>query len=158
MPRVPHLDRAGFVAIFGDAELAKMAGTGGYNTPDGPGLDEDRIAKAIAYADNRVEGYLHGRYPPGTTHTILTQAAADIARYRLRSDTNAATISQEVRDRYNDALSLLRDVQAGRQALTDTAGLALGVADGPAGTVMTSIDSGFAPLERVPQALRGWLT
>lgn len=157
MARVPHLDLARFQTLVGDDELLAIGGTGGWNTPDGRGVDEDRVTLAIAYADQVVEGFLRGRYPAGTTHSILTQAASDIARYRLRSDANAATVSDEVRRRHEDAMRLVRDIQAGRQALTDAGGATLGTADGPTGSVMTSIDDGAARPERAPEILRGWL-
>lgn len=145
-----------FLARYGD-ELLELTGTGGFNTPDGPSHDMARIDGAVTYANARVAGMVLGRYPHLTEHPLLCDAAIDIARYRLRSEAGNATISDEVRKRHDDALKLLADVQAGRQALMDDNGQPLGEADGAGGTVMGSVMVvGGAP-ERVSRTLEGYL-
>ena len=144
------IDRA--CDLIGRDELARICGTGGFNTPEGRRIDEARLFDAVDHADRLVAGYVRGRYAAGVTAPTLEAAAADILRYRLRSDMGEDTISEEVRRRHADAIAYLKDVQAGRSKLLDAHGEPLGAADGPSGSVMVSR---VAP-ERAPAALEGY--
>ena len=133
-----HIDRARFEARYA-AELPSLAGDGRWNTPAGPGINETKLAAALDHADAMVEGAVRSRYPDGLTDETLTDAACDIARYRLRSDGNATTISKEVRDRYLDARAFLKDVRSGEDTFADADGRGVEAgASGPGGAVMAT--------------------
>jgi len=151
-----HIDRARFTTLVGEEELLQLAGDGRWNAPGGPTLDEAKLVAAFDHANALVEGYARGRYPDGVESTLLTEAAADIARYRLRSTVNATTVSKEVRDRYDDAMKLLRDIQSGRQQLTAEDGTVVGTSEGAGGTVMISRRLNTRN-ERGPSILEGYL-
>lgn len=151
-----HLSRDTFIEHYGD-ELLQIAGDGNWNDPDGRTLVDARIDGAVTYANARVNGMVRGRYPTLDTHPILVDAAIDIARYRLRSEANNATISDEVRKRYDDAMKLLSDVQTGRHALTDENGQPLGSADGAGGTVLAAVMTAPGTPERTDAILEGYL-
>lgn len=157
MSRTPHLTVERFVAIVGETEVLQVAGIGSPGSP-ARAVDDEKVGRAVAYADRLVEGYVRGRYPAGATHPLLEVAAADIARYRLRSDANPGTVGDEVRHRHDMAMRTLKDVQAGRTALTDDDGAMLGEAEGPAGAVhtTTTVDARM-PEGRAVAALEGWL-
>ena len=151
----PHLDFDRFEARYG-RELVDIAGEGGWNSDDGRQIDRDLVNTAIDYANNYIDGHVLGRYPNGAQSDVLTGVAMDIARYRLRSEQNNATISEEVRKRYEDALKLLREVESGKHLLVGSDGRQIGEADGAGGSVATSVmTTGFTP-ERNPHILDGY--
>ncbi|MEC5291977.1 phage protein Gp36 family protein [Aurantimonas sp. C2-6-R+9] len=151
-----HIDRIRFATIVGEEELLQLASDGRWNTPDGPTIDEAKLTAALDHANALVEGYARGRYPDGVESALLTEAAADIARYRLRSTANATTVSKEVCDRFDDAMRLLRDIQSGRQQLTAEDGTIVGTSEGAGGTIMVS--RRLNPRnERGPSILEGFL-
>lgn len=151
-----HVTVQDFVDAIGETEALQIAGIGSPGSPART-VDEDKVGRAVEYANRMVDGYVRGRYPQGVTHTLLTAAAVDIARYRLRSDTNPGNVSDEVRHRHDMAVKSLKDVQAGRTALIDDAGTALGEAEGPAGAVHATTVNARMPSGRAAAALRGWL-
>ena len=146
-----YIERA--IDLIGRDELTRICGVGAFNVPEGRTLDEVRLADAIAHANRIVAGYVRGRYAANVSTPTLQAAAADIVRYRLRSDMGEDTISEEVRRRHADALAYLKDVQAGRATLLGTDDEPLGEADGPSGSVMVS----RARPERAGPALEGYL-
>ena len=138
MVAIVHIDRARLETIIGSREVAEIAGEGGWNTPEGPRIDEARLSAAIDAANATVEGAVRGRYPQGVTSPELTQAAVDIARYTLRARSESETVSKEVTERYDRAMKLLDAVQAGKRELIGPDGLTLSQADGPGGSVRVS--------------------
>lgn len=77
--------------------------------------DPDSVGAAIADAVAEAEGYLAGRYvlPLPDVPPVLTGKLCDIVRYRLWRE----EASDEVRQRYRDAVSWLKDLSAGRAVL-----------------------------------------
>lgn len=73
------------------------------------------IDAALADADAEIDPYLAPRYtlPLSSTPRVLTNHAADIARYRLHEN----VVPDAVRQRYQDAIRFLKDVAAGRASL-----------------------------------------
>ena len=105
---------------FGEIELRQIAAA-----DSGHGTDETRIARALADATGEVDTYLGTRYPVplATVPDAIARVAADIARYRLYDQ----AAPEEVRRRYEDAVSLLRRIASGDvriQALEAPAGAA----------------------------------
>lgn len=77
--------------------------------------DPDAVSAAIVDAVAEAEGYLAGRYvlPLPDVPPVLTGKLCDIVRYRLWRE----EASDEVRQRYRDAVSWLKDLSAGRAVL-----------------------------------------
>lgn len=85
---------------------------------DGDGVpDGDAITRALVSASGEIDTSLHVRYdlPLTTDHAILTQYCVDIALYRLAG--SAATMTDELRQRYEDALKGLEHIASGKKRL-----------------------------------------
>lgn len=91
---------------FGEAELAQRT-----NRADGLTIDTVVLARALTDADAEIDGYLSTRYqlPLASTPILLVRLAADIARYRLYDD----GVPDAVRQRYEDAVALLKRMASG---------------------------------------------
>lgn len=100
---------------------------------------ESILATAIADADAEIDGYLAARYelPLPMTPALLPRVACDLARYRLWG----ARASEEVRQRYEDALRVLEGLSRGtvRLGLPDAS-------TAPAQPSMSAAKSGPAPV------------
>lgn len=85
-------------------------------------LPAGAVDRALADADAEVDGYVAAAYtvPLAPVPANIVRAACSIARYRLLGD--AAT--ERARQDYEDAIRLLRDVQAGRATLMSASPLA----------------------------------
>lgn len=147
------------VTRIGARELNHLAGIGNVNDPDGRTLDETRIGDEIAFADQLIAGYLVARYPAiGTLPTaampdLLKGFAADIIRYRLRAQTDDRNaVTENIRQRHNDAIGWLKDVSGGR-ANADLPELEDGLdrKGTPTGAVKASV-----PPARTDAILEGW--
>lgn len=101
-------------------------------------VDQNVLAKLLALAEDEANGHLARRYAVPLLDTAGQPAAApaqlrtvviDIARYRGTGTEIMAT--EEIRDRYRDAVRWLEGVAAGKIALP---GMALAAAGGPAPT------------------------
>lgn len=81
------------------------------------------VTRAIADAGDEIDAFVGSRYtlPLATVPPLLERLACDIARFRLYS----AEPTDEVRQRYEDAVSTLRAVATG------TASLGVAPADAP---------------------------
>lgn len=96
---------------FGEQELIQLTdreNLGAINTTV--------IDRALGDADAQINGYLGVRYTLPLTAPIptdLERLACDIARYALYDD----RVTEQVAQRYKDAVALLRDVSAGRAQL-----------------------------------------
>ncbi|MCB1833935.1 MAG: DUF1320 domain-containing protein [Geminicoccaceae bacterium] len=88
---------------------------------DGNGaIDAAVIDLALADADALIDSYVGRRYglPLDPMPAVLRQIAVDIAFFRLQP----ATVSEDVRKRYEDAQAFLQDFGAGKATL-DVAGI-----------------------------------
>lgn len=77
---------------------------------------EPVLDRAIADADAEIDGYVGTRYTlplPEPVPAVLVPIACDITRYRLYDD----AVPEVVRQRYEDAISRLKDIAAGRLSL-----------------------------------------
>lgn len=91
---------------FGEAEIAQRT-----NRVDGLNIDTVVLGRALGDADAEIDSYLAARYtlPLASTPVVLNRLACDIARYRLYDDGTPDT----VRQRYEDAVSLLKRFSSG---------------------------------------------
>lgn len=111
---------ANMIARFGEPEVIALTDRAGVGT-----LDDAVLAGALAEADAEIEPYLASRYSLPVTNVpkILTGFACDIARYRLCGA--GVTETDEVRNRYKDAVKFLESVASGKITLgLDAAGIA----------------------------------
>lgn len=126
---------------FGAEELAQRT-----NRTDGLTIDTVVLERALADADAEIDSYLAARYtlPLSSTPVVLNRLACDIARYRLYDDGTPAT----VRQRYEDAVSLLKRMANGDVQLAGMAAVAVAGVE----TVYHS----FAPRQMSDENLRGF--
>lgn len=107
---MPYCAIADFINTFGEQEA--VAVTNLY-TPGATAIDEPNLEQALTDASALIDGYIQGRVTlPLTALQIpatLKACCADIARYRL--DRNRCR--EEVRIRYEDWISWLKDVSRG---------------------------------------------
>ncbi len=85
---------------------------------DGDGsADSAVLERALADASAEIDTYLAAKYdlPLSSTPEVLTRLAVDIAVYRLASEAGPAT--EERRQRYDDAVALLRRLASGEASL-----------------------------------------
>ena len=81
-------------------------------------VDEDSITRALSDASALIDTYLSGRYklPLAATAPVLVRPCVDIACYYLAQQ--ATMLTDELRQRYEDAVKLLRDFAEGRATLS----------------------------------------
>lgn len=108
---MPYASQSDIVEIYGEQSLI-VADRDGDGTPDAAA-----IARALTSASDEIDSHIAVRYPlplaavPG----ILRQHAVDIAAYRLAQ--TADVLTEELRQRYEDAVSHLRRIAEGKAAL-----------------------------------------
>ncbi|OHX21241.1 gp436 family protein [Chromobacterium sphagni] len=80
-------------------------------------VDDPLLADALADAGVEIDGYIGGRYPLPLAQPpkILAGYACDIARYRLCG--SGTQLTEDIRDRYRDAVRFLELVAAGKVTL-----------------------------------------
>jgi phage gp36-like protein len=80
-------------------------------------IDTAVLARALSDADAEIDGYLATRYtlPLASTPEVLVRLAADMARYRLFGD----RVTEVVRTRYQDAVSVLKRLSSGEVQLAN---------------------------------------
>ncbi|SEQ59752.1 Mu-like prophage protein gp36 [Loktanella sp. DSM 29012] len=86
---------------------------------DGDGVPDDAaITRALRSASAEINGYVGVRYdlPLADPHDILTQYCVDIALYRLAG--SSSTMTEELRQRYEDAMAALKRIAKGEMRLT----------------------------------------
>lgn len=107
---------------FGATELAQLT-----DREAGQVIDTAVLNRALADADAEIDSYLATRYalPLASTPVVLVRLAADMARYRLHDD----RVTEAVRQRYQDAVSLLKRLASG-EVLLDGAATPPAVATG----------------------------
>lgn len=93
---------------FGAEELTQLTDRA---TPPAGAIDATVVARALADADEEINGYLAARYqlPLATTPQVLVRLAADLARYALHDD----RATEQVTRRRNDAVAFLRSISKG---------------------------------------------
>jgi len=127
---MPYATKANMIARFGEDEVIALT-----DRSDIGAVDDTVLAGALAEADAEIEPYLASRYSLPLTNVpkVLAGFACDIARYRLCGA--GVTETDEVRNRYKDAIRFLENVMNGKIAL----GLdAVGVAPAAPATVQVS--------------------
>ena len=105
-----YATQADLEARFGASEVLQLADRDGNGAIDTGVLD-----MTLADTDAEIDAYLVGRYslPLATVPSNLVRIACDIARYRLWKD----MASEEVRQRYADAVRYLEKVASGALSL-----------------------------------------
>lgn len=105
-----YATQADLTERFGSVELAQLT-----DRASGQVIDTAVLDRALADADAEINSYLATRYalPLATTPTVLVRLAADMARYRLFDD----RVTDAVRQRYQDAVSLLKRLASGEVRL-----------------------------------------
>lgn len=116
---MPYATQADLIQRFGEEELIQLtdrALTGQ--------VERGAVNAALADADAAIEGYLAGRYavPVSPIPALLRRLACDMARFFLHG--NAAT--EPVRQAYEDAQRMLKDLADGRAVLVGAAPAASG--------------------------------
>lgn len=107
-----YASRTDMEARFGQNEVVML--TDRSHSGD---VDDAVLQQALADAAAEIDGYLAGRYslPFAAAPKVLTGYACDIARYRLCG--SAAMVTDDIRDRYRDAVRFLEHVGAGKISL-----------------------------------------
>jgi phage gp36-like protein len=121
-----YATRADMVARFGDSEVIMLTDRNGTHV-----IDDAVLTAALAEASAEIDPYLMSRYtlPLTSVPKVLTGKCCDIARYRLGGAN--VTVTEEMRDRYRDAIKFLDGIAAGKLSLgLDTASQAVSVAGG----------------------------
>lgn len=105
------------IVEMGQAELVQLSDRA---EPPSGDIDVAVVELALEEADELIDGYLAAKYrlPLDPAPIPIKAAARDIARYRLYKDAP----TEAVKERYKNALSLLKDIGAGRVRL-DAAGI-----------------------------------
>ena len=110
---MPYTSPAELIALYGEDQMSLLADrTGDFVA------DPEVIGKAIARADAEIDSHVGARYPLplASVPEILRQLSSDIAVYRLATDGGALT--NEHRQRYEDAVAHLRRIADGRAVLS----------------------------------------
>lgn len=114
-----YATQADMALAFGDDELIEL--TDRARPPVGA-IDVAVLARALAAADALANNYLAVRYqvPLGTVPAVLVEACCDIARYELTRGPGLRA-TDEIKDRYNQRVTWLRDVSKGTATLAEAA-------------------------------------
>ncbi len=115
---------------FGAVELAQVT-----DRVNGTVIDTTVLGRALNDADAEIDSYLATRYalPLASTPVVVLRLASDIARYRLYDD----AAPNQVRVRYDDAVSLLKRIASGDVQLAGSTLLAPAVGTGHGNAVAT---------------------
>lgn len=126
---------------FGALELEQLT-----DRAAGLVIDTVVLGRALGDADAEINGYLATRYtlPLASTPAVLVRVACDIARYQLFE--KGATDS--VRQRYQDAVSLLKRLSSGEVQLAGAAAAAVAGTD--------TVQYSFAPRQMSADNLAGF--
>lgn len=103
------------VERYGDVEIRAHA-----TDPHTHEINTGKVSRACIDATDTIDMYIGDKLDPEATEppAIITGIACDIARYYLQDD-NPLDI---VKERYDEAMRKLRDIQAGRASLPYVAG------------------------------------
>ena len=108
-----YATKIAMIARFSEAEVIALTDRGDLGV-----IDDAVLAGALEEADAEIDPYLAPRYklPLANVPRILTGFACDIARYRL-CGTGGVTETEEIRNRYKDAVKFLESVANGKIGL-----------------------------------------
>jgi len=136
-----YASQSDMVERFGEAEVAQRT-----NRVDGLTIDQVVLDRALADADAEINSYLARRYtvPLPTTPPVINRLACDITRYRLFDD----GVPDTVRQRYEDAVSLLKKFSAGDVQL-------VGQTEAPTAADALAYHS-FSPRQVTDDTMRGF--
>lgn len=120
---------------FGEQEIVQLTDRA---TPPLGIIDTAVLDRALAAADALANNYLAVRYsvPLASVPAVLREACCDIARYEL-SRGPGLRATEEIKDRYTQRVTWLRDLSLGRATLGEAAETAV-----PASAGLPEIDSG----------------
>lgn len=123
-----YATQSDLVDRFGLEEIAQRT-----DRLNGANIDAVVLGRALADADAEIDGYLATRYqlPLASVPVVLTRLAADMARYNLCNN----GVPETVRQRYEDAVSLLKRLASGDVQL---AGITPVVAVGGSGNAVAT--------------------
>jgi phage gp36-like protein len=109
---------AEMITRFGEPELVQRT-----DPIEGVAINTVLLGNALTDADAEIDSYLAVRYalPLASTPVVLVRLAADLARYRLYDD----GVPETVRQRYEDAVSLLKRMASGDVLLVGQAAAAV---------------------------------
>lgn len=107
-----YATEADIIALHSEDALNRLADLDGNGT-----RDEAKITRALDDAQALIDGYIAVRValPISPVPAILKNLSVDIAVYRMASD--GGLLSEDMRTRYEDAISFLRDLAAGKATL-----------------------------------------
>lgn len=108
-----YTDKAGMIDAFGEAELVQRTDRVEPHTGE---IVDAVLDAAILDAASAINGYIGGVYAlpiAGAPPDPLPRLCKDIARYHLYDD----IVPETVKQRYDDAIALLRDIAVGKFAL-----------------------------------------
>lgn len=107
-----YASRIAMVDRFGESEVVALTD----RTRTGQ-IDDSVLLPALESASAEIDGYLAGRFPLPLTNPprILAGYACDIARYRLCG--SGTRLTEDIRDRFRDAVRFLELAAAGKVSL-----------------------------------------
>jgi len=115
-----YASQADMVNRFGSAEVIAISDRSSAGV-----IDATVLAAGLADADAEIDPYLMPKYmlPLGNVPKVLSGIACDITRYRLCG--GSALMTDEIRNRYQDAVKFLVRISRGEISLgLDAAGMA----------------------------------
>lgn len=132
---------AEMITRFGEPELVQRT-----DRAEGVAVDMTVLNRKFADADAEIDSYLAVRYalPLASTPVLLVSLAADITRYRLYDD----GVPETVRQRYLDAVSLLKRLSSGDVLLVGHAAAAVAGVD--------TASHEFSPRQITDETTRGF--
>lgn len=132
---------------YGEAFVLQVADRDGDGSLADPELVQ-AVTDALVDATAEIDTHIGARYdlPLPSTPTVLVRICVDIAIYRLANE--AGVLSEEIRQRYEDAIMLLKRIAEGKASL----GLEVPAPSGRAPALLSS-----APRVMSRRTLRGVL-
>lgn len=109
---MPYATQTDLEERFGADELVMLTDR---SDPPSGNVDETVVTRALTDADAEINAYLSARYPVplSPVPTVIVRIACDIARYFLFED----RVTDLVRQRYEDAVALLKGIAAGKVSI-----------------------------------------
>lgn len=101
--------------VMADAELIQLTD----DTIPPAAINVANVDKAIARADELIDGYLRGRYtlPLSSVSGLIRDLAVDIVVYNLFKRRKKNKMPEAVSDDYKNALKILENIQKGTIAI-----------------------------------------
>lgn len=129
-----YASRADMVTRFGETEVIALTDRSQYGQ-----IDDVVLAGGLDEADAEINPYLQPKYvlPLPAVPRIIISLACDLARYRLCGA--GVTVTEDIRNRYKDAIKFLERVSRGEISLGIDSGSHMAA---PANTVQISPGAG----------------